>query len=130
MGENRLVQISDAKPIVYGDSTDEIKIAYLPKHAVILDVLVYVETGFNGSGTDLVKVGVTGTLEKYLANTTCASSTTMITASQAGSPLVPAAPLTEDSWIVAVYTDQNSNATAGKLLVAIVWAMYWEEPVL
>jgi hypothetical protein len=132
VGENRVVQLTDAKPVLYTDEVDtvaHVKLAYLPKGAWILDVLIQVETAFNDSGTDTIEVGVIGSTASYLAATSVAA-TGMIVASHAGTPLVPAARLTADSWIVAVYRGQNNNASAGKAVISIVWAPCQEEPVL
>ena len=122
MTENRLVQVTEWKTVEYTDEAQEVEICWLPENAWVIDVFVVIGTAFNDSGTDTLQVGISGgTTAEFLAAASCASTGNLI-GSQAGTPLVPYAPLTAEKKIVAVYNGQNNNASAGSARVAIMWA--------
>jgi hypothetical protein len=126
--ENRNVMVTDYFKMGYAMNALPKKIAFLPKGAWILDVLANVTEIFNGSGTDLLTVGITSGGEELLASVSCAPAA-MIIGSQIGSALVPYARLTADTYIYAEYNDQNGDASTGIAEIAIVWAPGFEQGI-
>ena len=120
ISENRAVQLSDWIEITYEDTT-AVLICWLPKGAVILEVYCNVVTLFNDGTTDYINVGNEDTAGAYLANADV-SSVAVKAGTQAASPLVPFARLTEDTAIYAVYTGGSGDASTGKAEVAVMWA--------
>lgn len=104
------------------------KIAFLPKGAWILDVLINVTEAFNGGTTDYVIVGITSGGAELFAQASCVGPGILV-ASQATSPLVPYARLTADTYIYAQYDDASSDATTGIMEIAVVWAPGFEKDV-
>lgn len=91
----------------------------LPANCYILDWVVNVTTLFNSSGTDLVDIGITGTLEKFAANIDVATAglkTTGIVAAEIGILQ------TAQRIVVASYAQSVADADAGAMVIMV---RYW-----
>lgn len=88
----------------------------LPAGAIPLFAVVQTETAFNDSGTDLVQIGK-GTDNDYYASgiSVAATGGQLIMLNQSGA-------LTAQAQITATFTGQNSDATAGRAKVNLVYA--------
>lgn len=91
----------------------------LPAGATPLFAVVQVATAFNDSGTDLVDFGVPGTADAFASD---------VDVSATGSFLVTLANanLTGPTAFTATYIGANSDATAGRLTVTVVYATPFE----
>jgi hypothetical protein len=92
----------------------------LPRHAVPLRVTLYVQTAFDGSGTDNIKLGYSGTTNAYATDTDV--STTGVKAPTAGANLLIPEP-TADRAVVATYTAGGGAPTVGKAFVTLEYAL-------
>ena len=91
------------------------KTLYLPPNARISRIDNFVVTGFNDSGTDLLGIGITGTLAKYVSALSVASggaSAVTLLASAVESAA-------NSTGIIITYTGQNGNASAGECNVTL-----------
>lgn len=105
--------------VTFGDTTAK-QLFALPKGAYVLDVRVQVETAFNDSGTDLLDIGTDSDAD-YFVNDADVSSAGYLAVT-----LLQAPKLTSLTGITATYTGQNSNASAGKALVYVVFGSPFE----
>jgi len=116
---NSSVKLIEKKTITYSDASGAVNILQLPASAVIWSIKVEVTTLFNGSGTDLLDIGVTGTGNYYKDNLDISGAgwtTTMdgnIPNKMAGS-----------TQIIAQYFDQNTDASAGSLDIYIEYSLH------
>lgn len=108
------------KRITYEDAGTTITVGYLPGGAVVCGGGVQVVTAFDGSGTDLLDVGFIG------ATTDANAYATSLSLAAVGFIALDELAATtniqqEDAFTVTcLYTDQNSDATAGVADV-VVW---------
>lgn len=89
----------------------------LPLGAVIIAWSVNVSTAFNGTGTNLLDIGISGTTQKYAASLNVGVGgqiTTGFVASQ-----IQTTALAETVAVQAIYTDGNSNSSAGVCTVCV-----------
>lgn len=91
----------------------------LPIGAVIVGWIVNVTTAFNGTGTNLLDIGISGTTQKYAVSLNV-SATGQITYGFVASQLFATA-LTEPSSVQAIYTDGNANSSAGACTVGVLY---------
>lgn len=91
----------------------------LPLGAVIVGWIVNITTAFNGTGTNLLDIGISGTTQKYAAALNVGASG-QITYGFVASQLFTTA-LAETADVQAIYTDGNSNSSAGALTVAVLY---------
>lgn len=117
-GENQIHYLR--KTITYLNSGTAVTVGVLPAGAVITGGGVRVVTAFDGSGTDLIDVGVTADdddLATDLPGQTVGFHA-LDELAGANDSYSATSPLT----VTATYTDQNSNATAGEAIVIIAYA--------
>lgn len=117
--DNRVVMGTDHITMTYEDTTAKL-IQWLPKGAIILDVLCDVTTLFNAGTNDYICVGTSDNDDLY-ADDLDVSSTGMKAESQNTTPVVPGARLTEDTAIYAIYQPTGTNPTTGAATVSLVW---------
>lgn len=103
--------------VVYTDTTKTL--FALPIGAVIVTWIVNIPTAFNSSGTDLLDIGISGTVQKYAAALNVAATGQIVTG------FVPApietTPLAEESTVIATYTQSVADASAGALTVTVLY---------
>jgi len=107
----------------YTDSGTAVSMGTLPAGTMVTDIYADVEETFDGSGTDLLKVGRTGDDDAYVktADVDLASAVALFaTADMTGDEAFPRV-LTEEREIFAQYDDANSDATQGKVTVTVVY---------
>lgn len=110
------VKLKTAK-IYYTDNAVQKVLFTLPGSAIILEFFVNVTTAFNDSGTDLLDIGIDGTLEYYAADVDLSSADqVVVTQSHLGNVG------TRVVEIVGKYAGQNSNATTGVAEVSVLYA--------
>jgi len=100
-------------------NTSQTTIITLPTNAVIWDIQVEIRTLFNGSGTDLLDVGVTGTGNRYEDDLDI-SSTGFKTLTLTNVP----DRMTGSTNIAFQYTDENSDATAGAAYIYVHYSTH------
>jgi hypothetical protein len=105
--------------VVFGDSGTAITIGSLPANSIITGIKVLVSALFNGGGTDLMTIGVAGTVAKF-ANAVDLAATGPAAVTQLNTGVVQSK--TNSTPIIATYTDQNADATAGACKVVIEFA--------
>lgn len=88
----------------------------LPANAFLLDLVVFVETAFNDSGTDLLDIGKLGTGNHYVNDLS-------VVAAGKGAPTITnlGDVGANGVTVVGTYIGQNSNASAGKAWVTALW---------
>ena len=112
-----IIEVMDT--ILYSN-TSATTIKSLPVAAVIHDIYVYVVTTFNGSGTDLLEVGITGTGNRYEDNLDIAVAASFPTMSLTNIRNRMAG----TTNIIFQYFDQNSDASAGLALVYVQYSIH------
>lgn len=94
----------------------------LPAGAVIVDFGVIVTTAFNDTGTDLLNVGVTGDTDRFVDDLAGAAAMTRAgAASTMPTTYLFGTPLTEETPILATYTGENADASAGAATFYLVY---------
>lgn len=94
----------------------------LPAGAVIVDFGVIVTTAFNDTGTDLLNVGVTGDLDRFVDDLAGAAGMTRAgAASTVPTAYLFAAPLAEETPVYGAFTGQNGDASAGAAVFYMVY---------
>ena len=101
-------------------NTDQTTMVTLPVGAVIHDVHVYVATTFNGSGTNQLDIGITGSEDRYESNLDVEVG--------AGFPAMSLTNIRDrmgaNTNITFDYDDQNSNASAGEAYVYVHYSIH------
>jgi hypothetical protein len=103
------------KRITYLDRGKAITVGTLPAGATVIGGGVHVVTAFNGSGTDLLDVGIAGGSTTDDPN----GYATLLQLAAVGYIVLDELAATTniqqsvDATVTATYTDENSNATAG-----------------
>ena len=113
---SNLTKIATAFSIVFGDDGVQKTIVTFPAGAVVWRADVYVVTGFNGGGTDLVRVGTSTDTTKFF-NDVDVSGAGWLTTSAA----VPF--YTGAESVLARYDDSANNAAAGELIVYVEYSI-------
>lgn len=105
------------KGLTFADRGTTLTVGIVPAGALILAPIsgVYVLTAFNGGGTDLVDIGISGTPEQFGANLDVSSTGTKVVAVSANMRVA------SDTTIIATYTDANSDATTGDAEIIIAY---------
>lgn len=109
------------KRITSKDAGSTITVGRIPAGSSIIGGGVHIVTGFNGSGTDLLDVGFIGT------TTDANGYATLLDLSAVGYIVLDELATTTniqqtiDTTVTALYTDQNSNSTAGVADVIIMF---------
>lgn len=93
----------------------------LPLGAVIVGWTVNITTAFNGSGTNLLDIGISGTTQKYAASLNVGAVGQITYGFVPGVMFTTA--LTEPLAAQAIYTDGSSNSSAGALTVAVFYIL-------
>lgn len=107
------------KKITFGDAGTTVTVGKLPPYSVVVGGGVHIVTGFNGSGTDLLDVGFIG------ATTDADAYATQLTLAAVGFIVLDELATTTnimgtvEHTVTCLYTDQNSNATAGEAWVVV-----------
>lgn len=101
------------KRITYLDRGNTITVGKMPPGSTVIGGGVHIVTGFNGSGTDLLDVG-------FIGSTTDADGyATLLELANVGYIVLDELAATTniqgtvEHTVTCLYTDQNSNATAG-----------------
>lgn len=100
--------------VAYTDTTAK-TLFTLPEGAIIIGFFINVTAAFNDSGTDLLDIGTADTADQFVAD---------FDASSLGMTLQPSADesaLTAETAIQAVYTGQNSDASAGAATIVCLY---------
>jgi hypothetical protein len=113
----RIVHVIESE-VLY-TNTSQTTIITLPADAVVWDIQVEVRTGFTGTGTDLLDVGITGTAGRYQSSLDI-SSTGFKTMSLTNVP----DRMTGSTNITFRYTDQNTDAGAGQAYVYVHYSLH------
>lgn len=109
---------SVSNTLLYTDTTAK-DLFELPGGAIPLRVTTTVTTAFNGSGTDLVDIGISGTANKYANDVDVSSAGTVAVV-----PLSNTEPLTVATTIQGIYVDSAGDASTG---AATIIMEYLEE---
>jgi hypothetical protein len=109
-----------AKAEVLYTNTSQTTIVTLPVNAVIWDISIEVATTFNGSGADILEVGVTSTSDKYYVSSSVLLSTAFSNDLGTGIP----ERFTSGTNITFKYTDGNSDASQGQAFVYIHYSLH------
>ena len=99
-------------------SAKTVTIGILPADAIVVDVLVWVQEGFNSDGADLLEVGYDADHDAYAASVDVSSTGVKSVTLGATAKTVDATSRT----VKVYYDDQGSDATAGKAHVTVVWS--------
>lgn len=100
------------------DSTSAFNVITLPAEAIIKDIYVNITTGFTGTGTDLLDIGVTGTGDHF-KNNLDVSGTGWTTAMDGNIPTKPGA-----TSVIAQYFDANADADAGAGEIYVYYSIH------
>ncbi|MBL8774069.1 MAG: hypothetical protein JNK30_21965 [Phenylobacterium sp.] len=105
------------KRLTYTDRGVAVTVGVVPAGSVILKPIsgVNIHTAFNGTGTDLIDIGTSGTADLF-ATDLAGQTVGFAPCDEAVSFYVAA-----DTTITATYADQNSDATAGEAQVVIAY---------
>jgi hypothetical protein len=93
----------------------------IPRGSEIVGWTVVVKTAFDDTGTDLLDIGITGTLEKFAVDLDVSSIATL---NETTAGFVEAQMYTEmadDTTVTGVYTGQNGNSAHGSAVVAVFY---------
>lgn len=96
----------------------------LPAHAMVTDVLVWVQEAFNDSGTDLLTVGYDADVDAYGTSLDVSSTGVKAMTLGATSKTVDAT----SRSVEAYYTDQNADASAGEAHVLLKYTICTVNP--
>lgn len=114
------VRLKKAK-ITYHDRAVSKSLFKLPPSAIVLGFKVDVTEAFNGTGTDLLDLGISGTAQKYAAAVDL-SSIDWVDVQQSGLGEGVANPVE----IFGLVTDANSDESAGKATVYVLYATIFD----
>lgn len=106
------------KTFTYGDAGSAFNVIELPENAVNWTIKVNITTSFNGSGTDLLDIGVTGEGNRYkddldISATGWNDADTNLPDKMSGT-----------TQITAEYTDENSDATQGAGEIYVEYSLF------
>lgn len=102
-------------PNIGTDATVEVGV--LPAGARIVFTQVFVKTAFNGTGNNIIDVGISGTDDALVDGGTTGEGDGDVDSSATGSTVVYRGgdlDITADTPIYVTYTDSNSDASAGE----------------
>lgn len=101
--------------VLFSDTTAK-PLFYIPPNATLLDFLVWVETAFNSSGTDLLDLGKLGTANHYINDLDVAATgkkaPTIGNLGDVG---------TAGVTVIGTFIQSVADATTGKLWVTALW---------
>lgn len=107
------------KKITYLDNGTTVTVGKLPPYSIITSGGVHIVTAFNDSGTDLLDVGFIGATtddNAYATSLTLAAVGLIVLDELATTTNIMG---TVEHTVTAIYTGQNSNATAGEGYVVV-----------
>lgn len=107
--------VENSETILFTDTTAK-NLFMLPVGAVPLFASVHVKTAFNGSGTNLLSIGKSGSAAYYASGVSLAETGALLIA------LNESDTLATRQGIIATFTDSASDATAGRAIVRIVYS--------
>lgn len=116
-----IMQVARAQ-VVFGNQT-QTTIVTLPLDAVIWDVGVEVITLFDGSGADLLDIGITGTANRYLVSYDISSTQFVSGAIGLGVTNIPDR-MSGSTNITFQYSDVGGGATQGEAWVYIHYTVF------
>ena len=90
----------------------------LPEGAVIKDIQVFIETTFDGSGTDLLDIGIIGDGDKYENDMNLGVGSAFFGATNVPDRMSVA------RYITCQYFDQNSNAANGQAYIYVYYSIH------
>ena len=98
-----------------------VTVATLPANAQILEIVVDVTTAFNDTGTDLLDIGDGSTANLYADNLNLAALGRVLGSSDASQLGNYADIGASNLSVVATYTGQNGNASAGAARITVYY---------
>jgi hypothetical protein len=105
-------------PISYTQEGVDVYVGTLPKGAEIVGWVLNVTTAFNDSGTDLLDIGDATTGNRFANDISLATAGQVVTGFDPDELFTE---LTGDTGILARYTGQNDNASAGAATIAVYY---------
>ena len=126
-GSNIPNVVQVAKATILYTNTTQTTIVNLPDGALISDINLNLITGFNGSGTNLLDVGVTGTANKYINDHAIGTGNEAVYSLNLDNQMTYAnmPDVTNGSTnITFQYIDGNSDATAGEAIIYIYYTIF------
>jgi hypothetical protein len=103
--------------ILYSN-TSATTIVTLPEGAVVWDIQVYINTAFNGSGTDLLDVGITGSGERYEADLDLSTGSKWYGLDNVADRM------TASTNIIFQYADSGADASAGLAFIYVHYSIH------
>lgn len=107
------------RKVLFSDNGTTLTVGKIPPYSVVVGGGVHIVTAFNGSGTDLLDVGFIG------ATTDADGYATALTLAAVGFIALDELAATTnimgtvEHTVTCLYTDQNSNASAGEAWVIV-----------
>ena len=126
--ENRLVQLSDACPVFFGDGALTVAtarrklICYLPAGCLVTNVYVLITELFNAAGTDLLTVGTIADDDLLLDDLDLAATNTPLPYNAAKTAALTPYVSAVEVPIYATYLYTVGASTTGICYVALEWA--------
>lgn len=117
-GSDDIMYIARAQ-VLYSN-TSQTTIITLPDGAVVWDYGLWVYEIFNGSGTDVLNIGITGSTSRYEAG----YGMDALTFDDYKSPTNLPDGITSSTNVTFQYVDQNSDASAGAAYVYIHYSLH------
>lgn len=112
------LMVVDCDTVLYSNTSQTTTVT-LPDGAVIWDIQVHVKTAFNGTGTDLLDIGTSGTGNRYEDDLDI-SGTGFKTLTLSNVP----DRMTSSTNITFQYFDANSDASAGEAYVYVHYSVH------
>ena len=103
-----------ARAITFSSTANNLVLGILPAGAVVHRISIDVNTAFNDSGTEQVRIGTTNGGAEIMALTSVTS-----TGVAAGTRVAGYQPPTVDTVVYVQYVGQNSDATTGAATVIV-----------
>lgn len=115
--------VAQSNTIAFGDDGSAVDICVIPPKSQIIEIYVDVLTAFDGSGTDVLDIGVSGTANQFADNLDLSSAGRVLGSSDA-SQLANYDDIGDSQiTIQATYTDANSDAAAGSARITVVYVV-------
>lgn len=113
--------VAQSGVVAFGNNGVAVDICVLPANSQILEINVDVLTAFNDTGTDLLDIGKSGSAEFFAANLDLSSVARVLGSSDAAKLTNYVDTGTSQVTVQALYTGQNSDASAGSARVTVIY---------
>jgi hypothetical protein len=100
-------------------NNQSVELGTIPKKFLIVGIQVHCYTAFNSDGTDLIKVGHSGTLNRYTENVDVSTTGTKTITLQSFDNIIEE---TTSRTVIATYTNGGTEPSAGEALVLVQYA--------